>query len=117
MVRVQGELGCCRQRLDCPGPPEESGKLERLQARLLIPGVGGEGRKSGEKSWGNRKSIAPPGPQRAPETLDGGVPGWAADPISAEDMPCEDKEPGSGLGLPLLPFPHSGFSEPQFSYP
>lgn len=121
MVGAEGGLGYCwdlellQAEARLPRAIRRNGKLERLQPKLLIPGGGIEGRKSGEEL--RKQNSTPPGPRRAPETLDGGVPRWAADPISAENMPSKDKEPGSGLGLPLLPFPRAGFSEPQFSYP
>lgn len=64
MVRVEGGLGCCwvlellQAEARLPRAVRRNGKLERLQAKLLIPGGGSEGRV--EKSWGNNST--PPGP-------------------------------------------------------
>lgn len=78
MVRVEGGLGCCwvlellQAEARLPRAVRRNRKLERLQAKLLIPGGGSEGRKSGEEL--GKQNSTPPGPQRAPETMDGGGP-------------------------------------------
>lgn len=60
----------------------------RQLARLLIPGGGGEGRKGGESLLGGGRGLGKGGrpPVERPRPLQ------AADPISGEDTPSEEKE-------------------------
>lgn len=131
MVRVERDWAAagfswsyCRQRLDCPRLPGESGRLERQQARLLIPGGGSEGRKSGEelgeagqKKVGEQKEQHPAWPSEGTQDPGRGPPGGQQIPFLQRTCPASIKSLSSCIGPSWLSFLHSGFSEPQFSYP
>lgn len=121
MVRAEGGLGYCwdlellQAEARLPRAVRRNGKLERLQPKLLIPGGGIEGRKSGEEL--RKQNSTPPGPRRAPETLDGGSPDGQQIPFLQRTCPARIKSLALALACPCFPSPVLASLSPSFPIP